>query len=116
MSPNWRLTTASGRRIVARTSTLIVAIVLVSSGGTHRAYPKAGNRDCRADRLCYNRRPRIPARNRVDCAIDDATPCARAALPQYEPLEERLPLDAIEALTTRASPLALTEPAPDAGA
>jgi len=52
----------------------------------------------------------------VYCAIDDATPCARAALPQYEPLEERLPLDAIEALTTRASPLALTEPAPDAGA
>jgi nitroreductase len=40
----------------------------------------------------------------------------RAALPRDEPLEDRLPLDAIEALTTRASPLALTEPAPDAGA
>jgi hypothetical protein len=68
----WRLTTASGRRIVACTSTLIVAIVTVSSLGTRRAYPEAGNRDCRADRLCYNRRPDFPACNRVRCAIEQA--------------------------------------------
>lgn len=78
---------------------------------------ETGNRDCRADRLCYNGRPDFSARNRVCCAIERATPRAfRTALPHDEPLEEHPPLDAIEALTTRASPLALTEPAPDAGA
>ena len=51
------------------------------------------------------------------CAIEQALPCTRARpCPHDEPLKEHLPLDAIEALTTRASPLALTEPAPDAGA
>ena len=52
----------------------------------------------------------------VRCAIEQASLRSRGALPHDESLEDRPPVDAIEALTTRASPLALTEPAPDAGA
>ena len=54
----------------------------------------------------------------IECSERDERLLARArASPDDKPtLEERLPLDAIEALTTRASPLALTDPAPDAAA
>ena len=118
MSPNWRLTTASGRRIVARTSTLILAIVTISSRGTHARSSEVGrSRLPRPIGYATTDVPIFLLATAMCCAIEQAIPCAlRTALPQTKLREDRLPLDAIEALTTRASPLALAEPAPDAGA